>query len=974
MPGVTYKISGDNSQFKSDVQQSESIAKGGFDKISALGIAAWAAIGAMVIKVTSAGVNFLKDSVNVGMGFDQSMSQVAATMGTTVDNIQDLTSFAMEMGATTAFSAQQAADGLNILAQSGLTAQEQMATLPEVLNLAASGGLDLATSAKYVTGAVKGFGDSFDNASKYTDMIAVGAAQANTNVNQLGLALSDSAATASSYGQTAEGTTLALLRLAEQNVTGAEAATALNRAMMDLYTPTSGAQKALDELGVSAYDLATGKARPLNDVIDELNASMDGLTDAEKNQYKNAIFSTFGLQAFNKMVVSSSDKVDKFEGALSTATGAAKKMAETQLDNLAGDITLAKSASESFKITISNALTPAIRSFVQKGTSELGKLKNAFETGGWGGLGKQFATSLSEMLSEIGKSVPSIASAALEFGKTFMTHVGQSLSANTGVFISKAAELLSKFGQHLSDNAPEIGKRLGNALANAISAAPLLIKSAVEFIGNFGKAIISSLPEIAKSIASGLGDVITGAVSSDVINAKAELQKLKDEYDDVRKAMDVTDTIDQIDSKYKLAEGWIATYERLSGKTNLTKSEQLELNAAIEGLNSLLPEGQKIVDGETDSWNSCTEAIKLNIAAAKSRAKATAYLNAAQTALEAMVKAEIDLQTHSDLATQYKANAAGMRKTLREVEKARDTVYDFAEGVRSRGEIIMAQDLPAPARALAEQWGYTGQLTEDQLNRIGTALEDQRTELEKNIKTTEELGDTHEQAAIEAQKALDDTKKAYELAQDAADNLLSDAATLEAEGAAAGKAYADAIAKQEEAVRQSAIHLRNVARSGVALDLYGEGLNAAKGLASGLSAGVGSVSVAAQGLASAARLGVTSKLMIKSPSRVMMEVGEFATEGFALGIKSPDGLDNVKESSEKVADASLYGLSNLDLGASPVVGTENTKIDTIVTLLTTYLPNVGSDIVLDTGELVGHTIGKTDRELGILQMRRARYE
>ena len=231
MPGVIYKISGDNSQFKSDVNESESIAAGAFSKMSALGVAAWVAIGAAVIKAVSAGADFIKDSVNVGMGFDKSMSQVAATMGTTVDNIQDLSNFAMEMGATTAFSAQQAADGLNILAQSGLSAAEQMQTLPQVLNLAASGNLDLATSAKYVTGAVKGYGDSFDNASKYTDMIAKGASLANTNVNQLGLALSDSAATASSYGQTAEGTTLALLRLAEQNVTGSEAATALNRAM-----------------------------------------------------------------------------------------------------------------------------------------------------------------------------------------------------------------------------------------------------------------------------------------------------------------------------------------------------------------------------------------------------------------------------------------------------------------------------------------------------------------------------------------------------------------------------------------------------------------------------------------------------------------------------------------------------------------------------------------------------------------------
>lgn len=303
-------------------------------------------------------------ALKAGTDFESAMSQVAATMGTTTDKIQNLSKFAQHMGATTAFSATQAAEGLNVLAQSGLTAEEQMTALPEVLNLAAAGNLSLADSSTYVVGTLKGFGKGMDEAKRVTDLVAKGATMANTDVRGLGTALSSSSATAKSYGQNMDSVTLSLLRLAEQNVTGEEAATALNRAMMDLYTPTSTAKKALDELGVSVYD-AQGNARDFNEVVDELNGRLSGMSEEERNAYKNTIFTTYGLQAFNKMIVSSTEKVNEFKEGLKNANDSALKQAKTQLNNLKGDITLFKSALEGAGIVISNVLIPNIRNFIQ---------------------------------------------------------------------------------------------------------------------------------------------------------------------------------------------------------------------------------------------------------------------------------------------------------------------------------------------------------------------------------------------------------------------------------------------------------------------------------------------------------------------------------------------------------------------------------------------------------------------------------
>lgn len=329
----------------------------------------WSAMGAVIQHVaiqafdmaTGAAKNFLTSTIQVGAGFDTAMSQVAATMGTTVDQIDDLAATAMNMGATTAFTATQAAEGLNILAMAGLNAEQQIAGIPTVLNLASAGTLSLEQAASYAVGAVNGFSDSMDNAAYYADLMAKGATLANTDVGGLGAALGRSAATAASYGQKADSVTLSLVKLAAANVTGEEAATALNRAMADVYTPTKSAKEALDALGVSAYD-AGGNARDFNDITTDLSKALSGMSAEEANAVKNTIFTTQGLNAFNKMASLSTEQVEGFKNGLNEASGSAAAQAATQLDNLEGKMTLFSSAVDGAKLSIYNNLKPALLS------------------------------------------------------------------------------------------------------------------------------------------------------------------------------------------------------------------------------------------------------------------------------------------------------------------------------------------------------------------------------------------------------------------------------------------------------------------------------------------------------------------------------------------------------------------------------------------------------------------------------------
>ncbi len=431
--------------------------------------AAMAAAGAATLAVGAA-------SLKVGKEFDTAISQLAATMGTTTDQIGDLEAKAKEMGATTKFTATEAAQGLNILAMAGLSAQDQIAGIGTVLNLASAGAMSMEDSASYITGTVKGFSDSMNNARYYADLMAKGATLANTDVTGLGEALSFVSSTAAGYSQSADSVTLSLLRLAEQNVTGQTAAFALNRAMADVYTPTTKAAAALQSLGVSAYDSA-GKARDFNVVADEISAALSGMSDEQANALKSTIFTTRGLQAFNKMTVSSASTVDKFREGLAGASdgiGAAAQQAATQLDNLEGDLTLFSSAADGLLLSIYGAIKESSRGIVQLGTEYIGQLSAAFNSGG-----------MKELFSEVGNI------AADGFSR---------LAERAPEFIDMGANMVEAFIDGIDSNAGAIGNsagKIGTSLASAfIRIMPKMIATGGKLLVAFGQGIIQNLPQL----------------------------------------------------------------------------------------------------------------------------------------------------------------------------------------------------------------------------------------------------------------------------------------------------------------------------------------------------------------------------------------------------------------------------------------------------------------------------------------------
>lgn len=500
-----------DTAYKKGLKDAEGNASSSTSKIGGAFKAVGKVAKTAMVAGSAAAVAFTKTSIDAGMNFDTAMSQVAATMGTTVDKIGNVKAKAEEMGRTTKYTATEAAEGMNILAQAGLSADEQISGIGTVLNLASAGAMSLEESASYTAGAVKGFGDSMSNASYYADLMAKGATLANTDVRGLGEAFSGSAATAKNYGQAADSVTLSLLRLAEQNVTGSEASTALNRAMADLYTPTDDASKALDQLKVSAYK-TNGEAKDFNDLVDELNGSLQGMTAEQKNTALATIFTTQGLQAFNKMTASSDATVQKFWKGIQDSSGSAAQQAATQLDNLQGDITLLSSATEGLQLAFYNTFSGTIRGAIKGITSEVSGLAEAMESGGISGaLSKlaQDAINFSGQLPGLtkigGDLINGLISSVTQNSGSITTAVGQllnnlasTISTGLNVFTSVGVNLLTTIASGMTQGIPTF---LGQALPmltqfteSLRSNAGKLINAGLTLIQNIAQGLINSIP------------------------------------------------------------------------------------------------------------------------------------------------------------------------------------------------------------------------------------------------------------------------------------------------------------------------------------------------------------------------------------------------------------------------------------------------------------------------------------------------
>ena len=303
-------------------------------------------------------------AVIAGSNFESAMSEVEAISGAVGKEFDALRDQAKDLGATTMFSASEAAAGMSFLARAGFETTDILGAMPGLLDLAAAGNIDLASAADIASNIMSGFALSASEASSVSDVLAKAAASSNTNVEQLGTAMSFAAPIAKGLGLSIEETSAAIGIFSDAGIQGSRAGTALRGGLTRLTKPSKEAQELMEELGFSAFD-TSGQFIGLEGVVGKLESATSNMTQEQRAQALATIFGQEAMSAWSALVDSGTDTLSELTGELKNSEGFAAETAATMQDNLGGSLKELTSALEGAAIELSEVLIPAIKGITE---------------------------------------------------------------------------------------------------------------------------------------------------------------------------------------------------------------------------------------------------------------------------------------------------------------------------------------------------------------------------------------------------------------------------------------------------------------------------------------------------------------------------------------------------------------------------------------------------------------------------------
>jgi len=316
------------------------------------------------------------DTINTFKDFEAAMSQVAAVSGASGEDLEALTAKAKEMGATTKFTAKEAADAFNYMAMAGWKTEDMLGGIGGILNLAAASGADLATTSDIVTDALTAFGMKASDSGHFADVMAAASFNANTNVSLMGETFKYAGAMAGTLKYSIEDVALATGLMANAGIKGTMAGTALNSIFTRLSTNTNGAADALKNLGIAVFR-SDGSARDFADIMEELREATAEFTDEQKAVLGNKVAGTYAQKGFLAILNATAEDYAKLSDAVNNADGAAAEMAERMLDNLEGSLTLLQSAVDGVKISAGERMAPYVRNLADWITEQTPAVEDA---------------------------------------------------------------------------------------------------------------------------------------------------------------------------------------------------------------------------------------------------------------------------------------------------------------------------------------------------------------------------------------------------------------------------------------------------------------------------------------------------------------------------------------------------------------------------------------------------------------------
>ena len=455
-------------------------------------------------------------SIKVGNEFQAQMSRVQAIAGATGGELDKMKRQAIELGAKTAFSAKEAAQGMENLASAGFQVNEIMDAMPGVLDLAAVSGGDVAASSEAMASSLRAFGLEAGQAGHVADVFARAAADTNAETVDMAEAMKYVAPVAHSMGLSLEETAASIGIMADAGIKGSQAGTTLRGALSRIAKPTKAMVKSMDQLGVSFYD-ANGKMIPLREQIAQLKTATAGLTQEERNRHLVTLYGQNSLSGMLALLDAGPEKLDKMTNALINSDGAAREMAETMQDNLASKIEQMGGAFESAAIVIQQILEPALTKVV----GGITKLIEAFLN--MSPVGQKMVVIFAGMVAALGPLLLIAGTVittmvklriAMQFlGPAFMGTMG-TIALVVAAFYALVAVFMiaytksEKFRNFIDNLAPAIKKGLGVAVEWTAEKLKVLwewLQKATEKVKEFGSAISSKVANTLQQFGINLG-------------------------------------------------------------------------------------------------------------------------------------------------------------------------------------------------------------------------------------------------------------------------------------------------------------------------------------------------------------------------------------------------------------------------------------------------------------------------------------
>lgn len=511
---VIIKIEGDDTDFKGKVNDLGKTAESGVSKLGS--VVKTAAVGIGGAMVAMGGY-----AIKVGSDFESAMSNVAAISGATGDDLQMLKDTAQEMGATTQFSATEAANALSYMALAGWDANQSASALPGVLNLAAASGMELASASDMVTDYMSAFGMSCEQSGYFADMLAYAQSNANTTAELLGESYKNCAANMAAAGQDVETTTSLLAMMANQGLKGSEAGTALAAVMRDLTAKMSDGAIKIGDTSVAVQD-ANGNYRDLTDILQDVESATNGMGDAEKAAALSSTFTADSIKGLNLILNAGVSNAADFENQLRNSSGTAEQMADTMNDNLAGAMKSLQSRAETFGNAIYESFSVQLKDAVNAAADALGSLTDAFETGGIEGAFNQLGILAQQGIQTIIAQAPAMTQAAAQMINNFASGLAEgipnvlaqalplilqfteSLRENAGTLIDAGLNLILQLAQGIANSLPLLIEYIPQIVTNIAGIindnAPKILATGVQILATLALGIIQALPVLIASL------------------------------------------------------------------------------------------------------------------------------------------------------------------------------------------------------------------------------------------------------------------------------------------------------------------------------------------------------------------------------------------------------------------------------------------------------------------------------------------